>query len=46
MLDGLLPHGQILKCGPRSGRIKTDLPSIRKWWGWGRLELPTYGLGI
>ena len=27
MLDRLLHHGHILKCGPRSWRTKTDLPS-------------------
>ena len=27
MLDRLLPHGHILKCGPRSWRTKTGLPS-------------------
>jgi DNA replication protein DnaC len=26
MLDRLLHHGQVLKCGPRSRRTKTDLP--------------------
>ena len=26
MLDRLLPHGHILKCGPRSWRTKIDLP--------------------
>src|SRR6476660_6009556 len=26
MLDRLLHHGHILKCGPRSWRTKTDLP--------------------
>ncbi len=26
MLDRLLHHGHVLKCGPRSGRTKTDLP--------------------
>jgi DNA replication protein DnaC len=26
MLDRLLHHGQVLKCGPRSWRTKTDLP--------------------
>jgi DNA replication protein DnaC len=28
MLDRLLHHGHVLKCGPRSWRTKTDLPSI------------------
>jgi DNA replication protein DnaC len=27
MLDRLLHHGQVLKCGPRSWRAKTDLPT-------------------
>ena len=27
MLDRLLHHGHVLKCGPRSWRTKTDLPS-------------------
>jgi DNA replication protein DnaC len=27
MLDRLLHHGHILKCGPRSWRTKTDLPN-------------------
>lgn len=27
MLDRLLHHGHVLKCGPRSWRIKTDLPT-------------------
>lgn len=27
MLDRLLHHGHVLKCGPRSGRTKTALPS-------------------
>ncbi|MFZ3214084.1 MAG: ATP-binding protein [Terriglobales bacterium] len=26
MLDRLLHHGHVLKCGPRSWRTKTDLP--------------------
>jgi DNA replication protein DnaC len=26
MLDRLLHHGHVLKCGPRSGRTKTGLP--------------------
>ena len=26
MLDRLLHHGHLLKCGPRSWRTKTDLP--------------------
>jgi DNA replication protein DnaC len=26
MLDRMLHHGQVLKCGPRSWRTKTDLP--------------------
>jgi DNA replication protein DnaC len=26
MLDRLLHHGQVLKCGPQSWRTKTDLP--------------------
>jgi DNA replication protein DnaC len=26
MLDRLLHHGHVLKCGPRSWRAKTDLP--------------------
>ena len=31
MLDRLLHHGHILKCGPRSWRTKTGLPSpVRK----------------
>jgi len=29
MLDRLLHHGHLLKCGPRSYRTKTDLPSGR-----------------
>ena len=28
MLDRLLHHGHILKCGPRSWRTKTGLPSL------------------
>ena len=27
MLDRLLHHGHVLKCGPRSWRTKTDLPT-------------------
>ena len=27
MLDRLLHHGHVLKCGPRSWRTKTDLPA-------------------
>ena len=27
MLDRLVHHGHVLKCGPRSWRTKTDLPS-------------------
>jgi hypothetical protein len=27
MLDRLLHHGQVLKCGPRSWRTKTAAPS-------------------
>ncbi|MGO9271088.1 MAG: IS21-like element helper ATPase IstB [Terriglobia bacterium] len=30
MLDRLLHHGHLLKCGPRSYRTKTDLPSGQK----------------
>jgi hypothetical protein len=30
MLDRLLHHGHILKCGPRSWRTKTDLPDQEK----------------
>jgi DNA replication protein DnaC len=30
MLDRLLHHGHILKCGPRSWRTKTDLPQKEK----------------
>jgi len=30
MLDRLLHHGHILKCGPRSWRTKTDLPDREK----------------
>ena len=30
MLDRLLPHGHVLKCGPRSWRTKTDLPDQEK----------------
>ena len=30
MLDRLLHHGHILKCGPRSWRTKTDLPEQQK----------------
>jgi DNA replication protein DnaC len=30
MLDRLLHHGQIVKCGPRSWRTKTDLPDQEK----------------
>jgi DNA replication protein DnaC len=30
MLDRLLHHGHILKCGPRSWRTKTDLPDQQK----------------
>ena len=30
MLDRLLHHGHILKCGPRSWRTKTDLPEQEK----------------
>jgi hypothetical protein len=30
MLDRLLHHGHILKCGPRSWRTKTNLPTRRK----------------
>ena len=30
MLDRLLHHGHILKCGPRSWRTKTELPAERK----------------
>ncbi len=30
MLDRLLHHGHILKCGPRSWRTKTDLPEQDK----------------
>jgi DNA replication protein DnaC len=30
MLDRLLHHGHILKCGPRSWRTKTDLPQNEK----------------
>jgi DNA replication protein DnaC len=30
MLDHLLHHGHILKCGPRSWRTKTDLPDQDK----------------
>jgi DNA replication protein DnaC len=30
MLDRLLHHGHILKCGPRSWRTKTDLPGQEK----------------
>jgi len=30
MLDRLLHHGHILKCGPRSWRTKTDLPDEQK----------------
>ena len=26
MLDRLLPHGHVLKCGPRNWRTKTNLP--------------------
>lgn len=29
MLDRLLHHGHVLKCGPRSWRTKTDLPPPR-----------------
>jgi len=28
MLDRLLHHGHVLKCGPRSWRTKTDLPPL------------------
>ncbi|SRR6266481_1996415 len=28
MLDRLLHHGHLLKCGPRSWRTKTDLPPL------------------
>ena len=28
MLDRLLHHGHLLKCGPRSWRTKTDLPAV------------------
>jgi hypothetical protein len=31
MLDRLLHHGHILKCGPRSWRPKRTCPSRRKW---------------
>jgi hypothetical protein len=30
MLDRLLHHGHILKCGPRSWRTKTGLPEQEK----------------
>lgn len=30
MLDRLLHHGHVLKCGPRSWRTKTDLPDQQK----------------
>ena len=30
MLDRLLHHGHVLKCGPRSWRTKTDLPPQRQ----------------
>jgi DNA replication protein DnaC len=30
MLDRLLHHGHILKCGPLSWRTKTDLPDQQK----------------
>ena len=30
MLDRLLHHGHVLKCGPRSWRTKTDLPEQEK----------------
>jgi DNA replication protein DnaC len=30
MLDRLLHHGHVLKCGPRSWRTKTDLPDQEK----------------
>jgi DNA replication protein DnaC len=30
MLDRLLHHGHILKCGPRSWRTKTGLPNQEK----------------
>jgi DNA replication protein DnaC len=30
MLDRLLHHGHIVKCGPRSWRTKTDLPDPEK----------------
>jgi hypothetical protein len=30
MLDRLLHHGHVLKCGPRSWRTKTDLPHRRR----------------
>ncbi len=28
MLDRLLHHGHVLKCGPRSWRTKTQLPGV------------------
>jgi DNA replication protein DnaC len=30
MLDRLLHHGHVLKCGPRSWRTKTDLPPTQE----------------
>ncbi len=30
MLDRLLHHGHVLKCGPRSWRTKTELPQVEK----------------